>query len=113
MCVSKSQGRPEHVICDIQILTERELPPEGFSIIQQTTDSNQKAFKKKQICYKHTHFKQNVESVVDVIIVNKLKNPPDGYDHIGDINGMHLLLKKVSALTRLSNPLNGPNLGYR
>lgn len=35
--ISKSQGRPEHVIQDVQILQEKELPPEGFSLVQQTT----------------------------------------------------------------------------
>jgi len=104
-CISKSQGKPEHVIQDIQILHDKELPPEGFTVIQQTTDNSQKAFKKKQLCYKPTHFKANVESIVDVVVLNKLKNPPDGYDHIGDVNGMHFLIKRISALTRLANPL--------
>jgi ESCRT-I complex subunit MVB12 len=111
--VSKSQGRPEHVIQSIQILHDKELPPEGFSVIQQTTDTSQKAFKKKLLCFKYAHFKVNVESIVDVIIVNKLKNPPDGYEHIGDINGMHFLVRKISALTRLSMTANPAALiGY-
>lgn len=113
VCISKSQGRPEHVIQDVQVLAEKELPPEGYSIIQQTTDTSQKAFKKKVLCYKHIHYKQNMESVVDVVILNKMKNPPDGYDPIGEINGMHFLVKKVSALTRLSNPLAAPGLSYK
>jgi len=108
-CLSKTQGKPEHIIEDIQIIHERELPPQGFSVLQQTSDTNQKSFKKKLLCFKPTHFRQNVESVVDMIVLSKLKSPPDGYQHIGDINGMHLLIRKVSALTRLSN---GQGAGY-
>lgn len=57
LCISKSQGRPEHVIQQILILNEKEFPPEGFSVVQQTTDTNTKAFKKKQLCFKQTHFR--------------------------------------------------------
>ncbi|ODM98301.1 Multivesicular body subunit 12B [Orchesella cincta] len=104
VCISKTQGRPEHVVESIQIIHDRELPPEGYSIIAQTSDSSQKAFKKKHLCYKVSHFKSSVESVVDLIILSKLKNPPDGYDPIGDINGMHFCVRKISAITRLSTP---------
>jgi len=112
LCISKTQGRPEHIIQSIQILQDKESPPEGYSVIQQTTDTSQKAFKKKQLCFKHAHFKVNVESVVDVIVLNKLKNPPDGYEHIGEINGMHFMVRKISALTRLSSTAAPPTLAY-
>jgi len=103
VCLSKTQGKPDHIIEDLKIIHERDLPPQGFSVLQHTSDTNQKSFKKKLLCYKPTHFRQNVDSVVDVVVLSKLKSPPDGYQHIGDINGMHLLIRKVSALTRLSN----------
>lgn len=104
VCLSKTQGRPEHIVESILILHDKEFPPEGYSIIASTSDTNTKAFKKKQICYKLTPFKSNSDSIVDVIILSKLKNPPDGYDHVGDVNGMHFCTRKISALTRLSTP---------
>lgn len=104
LCVSKSQGRPEHVIESIRVLHDREVIPEGFSVIHQTVDTSQKAFKKKHICYKLAHFRTNVDSITEVIILSKLKTPPDGFEHIGDINGMHFCVRKVSAVTRLSTP---------
>lgn len=104
VCISKTQGRPEHVLESVLILPEREFPPEGYCMITMTSDSSQKAFKKKQLCYKLSHFKGSSESIVDIIILSKLKNPPDGYDPIGDVNGMHFCVRKISAVTRLSTP---------
>jgi hypothetical protein len=37
------------------------------------------------------------------MILSKFKIPP-GYDHIGEINGMHFCVRKISAITRLSSP---------
>jgi ESCRT-I complex subunit MVB12 len=109
VCVSKSQGRPEHVISAIQILHDRELPPEGFSLIQQTVDSSQKAFKKKQLCFKLANIRSNCESIVEMVAYSKLKHPlPDSFEHIGDINGIHFCVRKISAVTRL----NTPSLSY-
>ena len=130
VCISKSQGRPEHVISAIQILGERDLPPEGFSILQSTVDTHQKPFQKKQLAFKLAHFRTNAESVTDIIILYKPK-PPMDYDLIGyaefsvlttmkvsmvfeiimiwilfcsEINGYHFCVRKISALTRLSSP---------
>ncbi|CAG7720219.1 unnamed protein product [Allacma fusca] len=103
VCISKSQGRPEHVIAAVQIINDRELPPEGFSIIQSTVDTTQKPFQKKQLCFKLAHFRTNAESIIDIMILSKFKVPP-GYDHIGEINGMHFCVRKISAITRLSSP---------
>jgi ESCRT-I complex subunit MVB12 len=109
ICVSKSQGRPEHVVHSIQILQDKDLPPEGYSLVQQTVDTNQRAFKKKQLAFKLVHFRSNVESLMEVIILNKLKTTlPEGFDHVGDINGMHFCVRKASAITRL----NSPSLSY-
>jgi ESCRT-I complex subunit MVB12 len=87
ICVSKSQGRPEHVVHSILILQDKELPPEGYSLVQQTVDSNQRAFKKKQLAFKLVHFRSNVESLIEIIILNKLKTTlPEGFDHVGYVN---------------------------
>jgi len=110
VCVSKSQGKPEHVVQAIQILHDRELPAEGFSLIQQTVDSSQKVFKKKQMCFKLANMRSNCDSVVEIVAFSKLKSPPDGFEHIGDINGIHFCVRKISAVTRLNT--NAPSLSY-
>lgn len=106
VCLSKTQGRPEHVLESLLILPDKEFPPEGYSIISNTSDSNSKAFKKKQLCYRLTPFKSQADSIVDVIILSKLKGAsgPDSYESVGDVNGMHFCVRKISALTRLSTP---------
>jgi ESCRT-I complex subunit MVB12 len=83
VCVSKTQGRPEHVVQSIQILYDKDLAPEGHSPIVQTADTAQRAFKKKQLCFKVAHFRSNCESIAEIVILSKLKTPPDGFDHIG------------------------------
>lgn len=119
VCLSKTQGRPEHVVESLLILpTAQEFPPEGYSLLTNTSDSNAKAFKKKQLCYRLAPFKGPTDSIVDVVILSKLKNPPDGYEHVGDINGMHFCVRKISSLTRNSTPglaygiLPGANVLY-
>lgn len=60
------------------------MPPEGYSLLQQTVDSSQKPFKKKHLCFKLVHYRSNVDSIIELIILNKLKATlPDGFDHIG------------------------------
>jgi len=103
LCISKSQGRPEHVVSDVQVIHERDLPPEGYSLIQSTVDTSQKAFQKKQLCCKVAHYRTNVESIVDIILLTKPK-PPDSYENIGEINGLYLCVRKISAITRLQSP---------
>ena len=67
------------MISAIQIIHDKEMPPEGFSLIQQTADTNQKAFQKKQLCYKLGHHRSNVESIVEVAILSKLKSSGSTY----------------------------------
>lgn len=85
ICVSKSQGRPEYVISAIQIIPDKEMPPEGFSLIQHTVDTNQKAMRKKQLCYALGHYRSNVDSIVEIAIFSKLstKDIVNGFCSVG------------------------------
>lgn len=41
VCFSKTEGPPQCVVEDIAIINERDMPPEGYSIISYTVDSSE------------------------------------------------------------------------
>lgn len=44
ICFSKTDGLPHCIVEDITIINEREMPPEGYSVISHTIDSSEHIF---------------------------------------------------------------------
>lgn len=72
---------------------ERELPGEGFSLLSRTADSEHKAWRKRQICYRLAKRGSISQAVTDVILCSKLKAAPEGFALAGDINGVMVCYK--------------------
>lgn len=62
-----------------RVIGDRELPPEGFSLLSRTADTEQKAWRKRQIAYKLSKRGSVTQAVTDVILCSKLKLAPDGF----------------------------------
>lgn len=62
-----------------RVCGERELPGEGFSLLTRTADSEQKAWRKKQIAYKLSKRGSVTQAITDVILCAKLKVAPEGF----------------------------------
>lgn len=92
----------EHRVCN-----ERELPGEGFSILTRTADTEHKAWRKKQICYKLAKRGSVTKAVTDVILCSKIKTAPEGFTLAGDINGITVCYKSGSVVHRA--PPSVPN----
>lgn len=83
LCVSKSEGSNDHFVESVRIIGEKETPPQGFSTLQRTVDTESKAWRKKQIVYKLCHRETIKEVVTDVILCSKSKNAPQEYVSAG------------------------------
>ncbi|XP_050296703.1 multivesicular body subunit 12A [Anthonomus grandis grandis] len=93
LCLSKTEGIPSFVVQKIVFLNEKQLPPKGFSLLNKTADSQQRAWKKKQLCYQLANKKEIQLAITDIILCNKLKKAPLGFTLAGEINGVVVCYK--------------------
>lgn len=73
------------------------LANEGFISIKNTTDTNQKAWRKKQLVYKLGKTDNVKEYITDIVVLTKYKNPPEGFMYLGELEKMHVCYKLTSA----------------
>ncbi|XP_032453295.1 uncharacterized protein LOC100116582 isoform X4 [Nasonia vitripennis] len=103
ICFSKTEGLPHSVIEKILIIDEREPPPKGFSMISHTVDSMQKAWRKRQLCYKIRNKDLCSCAVSDIILCSRVgkgsKLAPDEFTYAGVINGVYVCYKTVPLQT--------------
>lgn len=76
-----------------RVCGERELPGEGFSILTRTADTEHKAWRKKQICYRLAKRGTVTQAITDVILCSKTKTAPEGFILAGEINGITVCYK--------------------
>lgn len=76
-----------------RVIAERELPPEGFSLLSRTADSELKAWRKRQIAYKLSKRGSVSSAVTDIIVCSRLKAAPEGFHLAGEINGVTVCFK--------------------
>ncbi|CAH1173918.1 unnamed protein product [Phaedon cochleariae] len=93
LCLSKTEGLPNFVIQEILVLADKTNPPQGFSLLNKTADSEERAWKRKQICYRLVN-KNNIRTAVtDIIICSRLKKAPVGFSYAGELNGLTICYK--------------------
>lgn len=93
LCLSKTEGLPEYVVETLRVISEKELPPKEFSLLSRTADTEQKAWRKRQIAYKLSKRSSVTHAVTDIILCSKLKTAPEGFKLAGDINGILVCYK--------------------
>ncbi|XP_034934545.1 multivesicular body subunit 12B [Chelonus insularis] len=98
ICHSKTEGVPNYVVQEITVINERESPPDGYSMIPQTIDTDQKAWRKKQVCYKLRNRDACMVAVTDIIVCSRIKKAPTGFTYAGEVNGV-IICYKLSAIT--------------
>ncbi|XP_055695827.1 multivesicular body subunit 12A [Lutzomyia longipalpis] len=99
LCMSKQDTDADTVVETISVIGANERTPEGFSSIKQTTDSAQKAWRKRQLIYKVVERKNASKAVTDIIICSKSKKAPSGFLVAGEISGLSVCYK-VGPATR-------------
>lgn len=68
LCVSKTEGFSNFVLADLKIIaTSDNMANEGYISIKTTSDSSQKAWRKKQLVYKLLKTEAVTECITDII----------------------------------------------
>ncbi|CAB3371488.1 Hypothetical predicted protein [Cloeon dipterum] len=120
LCLSKKQGLPglsDYIVESIAVVNDKEVPPDGYTLLPRTIDSEQKAWRKKQLCYRLSKRSLTSNLVTDVIVLSKMKKAPEGFTLAGEINGLTVCFKSVPnsvastpnpslSLTSLNSPIN-------
>jgi len=90
-----------------RVIADKTAPPKEFSQVSRTADSDQKAWRKRQLIYKLSKRGTVTQAVTDIILCSKLKVAPDGFKLAGDINGVLICYKTSAIPVRLSPPVPG------
>lgn len=90
-----------------RVIAEKTAPPKEFSLLSRTADSDQKAWRKRQIAYKLSKRGTVTQAVTDIILCSKLKVAPDGFKLAGDINGVLICYKTGAIPVRMPPPVPG------
>lgn len=112
LCLSKTEGIDNYIVEDIAIIGEKDMPPDGYGLIPKTMDTDAKAWKKRQICYKLSRRNLALSAVTDIILLSKSKKAPEGFSLAGDINGLAVCFKTIHDLGQHNNNPPPPVLGY-
>lgn len=96
ICVSKTEGLPNFVVEEIRIISASEnLASEGFISIKHTSDTNQKAWRKKQLVYKINKTENLKECVTDIVVMTRYnKQLVEGFQYLGELEKMHICYKR-------------------
>ncbi|KAF2353721.1 Multivesicular body subunit 12 [Trinorchestia longiramus] len=113
LCHSKVEGYLGYVVEQIQIVSERDACPAGFVSIATTMDTNQRAFKKKQICFKSVPRNVAKQVVSDIIVLSHSKTAPEGFTLAGEMNGMCVCYKQTSVPPAAVSPAAAAHLPYQ
>lgn len=95
------------LIPTFRVIAEKVQPPKEFSLLSRTADTDQKAWRKRQIAYKLSKRGTVTQAVTDIILCSKLKIAPDGFKLAGDINGVLICYKTGAIPVRLPPPVPG------
>lgn len=104
ICLSKTEGISDFIVESVAVINEKEIPPEGYALITRTADSDQKAWRKRQLCYKLARREQAAYAVTDIIIMGRLKKAPLGFSLAGEINGMTVCFKYRPSVAPVNKP---------
>ncbi|XP_069121412.1 multivesicular body subunit 12B-like isoform X2 [Argopecten irradians] len=95
MCVERSApsvGRD--VLVDVAVINEKDPIPAGFTCVDFTSDTREKAMKKKMLCVRYMSCTLTKDAIAELIILSKgVRRPPNGYNLVGELNNMALCFK--------------------
>ncbi|KAL8606410.1 hypothetical protein ACOMHN_060315 [Nucella lapillus] len=120
LCVERSvPDMSKDVLIDVTFINEKDPSPPGFTVIENTIDSGEKALKKKLLCGRWMLPSMTNDAITELIFLSRsLRKPPNGFSLVGETNNMALetnnmaLCYKMGKLakptTSLSQPLPPP-----
>ncbi|KAK7448380.1 hypothetical protein BaRGS_00040108 [Batillaria attramentaria] len=102
LCVERSiPDMTKDVLIDVAFINERDPPPPGFTVIENTHDTGEKALKKKLLCARWMLPSMTNDAITELIFLSRAsRKPPLGYTLVGETNNMSLCYK----MGKLSKP---------
>lgn len=107
LIIESTSVKLTYLIPTYRVIAEKVPPPKEFSLLSRTADTDQKAWRKRQIAYKLSKRGTVTQAVTDIILCSKLKIAPDGFKLAGDINGVLICYKTGAIPVRLPPPVPG------
>ncbi|XP_042585907.1 multivesicular body subunit 12Bb [Cyprinus carpio] len=77
-----------NVVVDMKLIDLKDCLPEGFTPIQDTTDTQEQALRKERLCVKLVPRQSADMAICDVVIQGKSKHSLTNYTFIGELNGL-------------------------
>lgn len=104
LCVQRSAPVPgKDVLVDVSIVNDRDPVPPGFTVLDYTADTREKATKKKVICIRWMSMNLTNSALSELIILPKgSRRPPNGYTLVGELNNLMLCYKMANIKTQSS-----------
>ncbi|XP_014665494.1 PREDICTED: multivesicular body subunit 12B-like isoform X3 [Priapulus caudatus] len=120
LCITRhfplENGTLNNVLADIAVLGERSPVPQGYSLVDLTVDTRERAMKKKQLVVMMLPRDSASSAVCEVIILSRMRRPPAGYTIAGEEIGSMCICFKYGPVPpdtqKPSDATNVPDLPY-
>ncbi|XP_026125446.1 multivesicular body subunit 12B isoform X1 [Carassius auratus] len=77
-----------NVVVDVKLIDLKDCLPEGFTPIQDTTDTQEQALRKERLCVKLVPRHCADMAICDMVVQGKSKHSLTNYTFIGELNGL-------------------------
>ncbi|XP_076455163.1 multivesicular body subunit 12B-like [Babylonia areolata] len=106
LCVERSvPDMTKDVLIDVAFINEKDPIPPGFTVVENTVDTREKALKKKLLCGRWMLPSMTNDAITELIFLSRsTRKPPPGYTLVGETNNMALCYK----MGRLAKPNTQP-----
>ncbi|ESP00867.1 hypothetical protein LOTGIDRAFT_238433 [Lottia gigantea] len=107
LCVERGYSdQAKNVLVDVAIINEKDPVPPGFTVVDPTYDTREKAIKKKVLCVRWMDKSMTLEIITELILLGKnVRKPPQTFTLVGELNGLCICYK----MGRLAPPVNNVN----
>ncbi|GFR75967.1 multivesicular body subunit 12B [Elysia marginata] len=95
LCVERQvPTQSQDVLVDVTLINERDPIPAGFTVVEFTRDTREKATKKKCLCVRWMVPSMTNDAITELIFLTRAqRRAPAGYTLVGELNNMSLCYK--------------------
>ncbi|XP_070176607.1 multivesicular body subunit 12B-like isoform X1 [Littorina saxatilis] len=106
LCVERSvPDMSKDVLIDVAFINERDPIPPGFTVVENTHDTREKALKKKLLCGRWMLPNMTTDAITELIFLSRsCRKPPPGYTLVGETNNMNLCYKMGKIALPMATP---------
>ncbi|XP_041368849.1 multivesicular body subunit 12B-like [Gigantopelta aegis] len=95
LCLEKAvPAENQDVLVDVALTNEKDPVPAGFTVVEYTHDTNEKAIRKRCLCIRWMNPSMTNSAITDLVFTPKgTRRPPSGYTLVGEMNHLSLCYK--------------------